>query len=175
MFKKLLLLLLSINLFASDNDKQKNSSTSTTMIVIYCVGGTVVVAGGVLAAPLVLPATTIVAIQTSAAAAGVSVANAFVVATPYAQGVSIGVSVGRAGRPYVIQTTEEQLADFLKKEAAELTKARTELSKCLVKHKKDSQRDSSGCPTACEDIAFTFAILAGQDEFDKVMKSFQKD
>ena len=175
MLKKFLYLLLSMNLCAVGNDKQENTSTSTTMIVMYCVGGVVVIAGGVLAAPLVLPATTIAAIQTSAAAAGVSVANAFVVATPYAHGVSYGISGARALRPYVIQTIEEQLADFLKKEAAELAKEKTKLSKCLMNHKSDSQRDSSGCPTLCEDIAFTFAILAGQDEFDKVMKSFQKD
>ena len=146
MFKKLLLLLLSMNLFASDNDKPKDSSTSTTMIVIYCVGGAVVVAG-----------------------------EAFIVAAPYAQVVSFSITGGRIVRPYIIQTIDEKLAEFLKAEVAELTKAKTELSKCLVKHKKDSQRDNSGCPTACEDIAFTFAILAGQDEFDKIMKSFQKD
>ena len=174
MLKKIFLCsLLSANLFASDNDKPKNSSTSTTMIVIYCVGGVVVIAGGVLAAPLVLPASTVLAIQTSAAAAGTSVANAFIVATPYAQGVSFGVSAGRAARPYIIQTIDEQLVELLKAEAAELFKEKNNLIKCFIKNKADTQKDSLGCPTACEDIADTFAILAGRDEFDKVMKSMQ--
>jgi len=171
MFKKLLLLLLSMNLFASDNDKPKNSSTSTTMIVIYCVGGVIVIAGGVLAAPLVLPASTILAMQTSAVAAGTSVANAIVVATPYAKGVSFGVSAGRVARPYVIQTTDEQLAEFLKAEAAELLEEKTKLSKCLVKNKTSSQRDTLGCPMDCQDAAYAFALIAGQNELDRMLSS----
>lgn len=174
MLKKLFLYsLLTINLFAGNNDKSASSSTSTTMIVVYGVGGVIVIAGGVLAAPLILPASTVLAIQTSAVTVGASVANAFVVATPYAKGVSYGISAGRIVRPYVMQTTQEQLDQFLKKEADKLAKIKTELSTCLMKHKFDTQRDSSGCPMACEDIAFTYAILAGEDEFDKVMKSLQ--
>lgn len=50
---------------------------------------------------------------------------------------------------------------------------RKKLSRCLTQHKADSQRDRSGCSTACQDIAFTFAILAGQNEFDRIIKSLQ--
>lgn len=176
MLKRLFLYsLFTINLFAANNEQQESSSTSTTMIVVYCAGAVVVIAGGVLAAPLILPASTVLAIQTSAVTVGTSVANAFVVVTPYAQGVSYGISAGRIVRPYVIQTTQEQLDQFFKKEADELVKIKTELNTCFMKHTSDKQRDSSGCPTACQDIAFTFAILAGQGELDKIIKNIQKD
>lgn len=175
MFKLLLLLLLSANLSALDND-QSDSMLPTTTTIIYGIGGTVVVVGGVIAAPLVLPAGTIVIIQTAAATVGTQIlaAGTYVISNLSVYSwISIGVSGARVARQYIIQTTEEQLTQFKKAEIAELHEVKTKLSRCFTQHKADSQRDSSGCPTACQDIAFTFAILAGQNEFDKVIKSLQ--
>ena len=176
MFKIILILLLSMNLSALDNDQSNNMFPTTTTIIIYGVGGAAIAAGGVIAAPLILPAGTIVIIQTAAAttvpyviAAGTYVVSNFSV--PFC--ISLGISGACVVRPYIIQTTEEQLAQFNKVEAAKLHEVKTKLSRCFIKHKADSQRDSSGCPTACQDIAFTFAILAGQNEFDRVIKSLQ--
>lgn len=176
MFKLLLLLLLSANLSALDNDPSNSMLPTTTTIIIYGVGGAVVVVGGVIAAPLVLPAGTIVIIQTAAATVGTQIlaAGTYVISNLSVYSwISIGVSGARTVRPYIIQTLEEELVQLIKDEAAELLEEKTQLSKCLLKNKVNLQRDSSGCPLACQDIAFTYAILAGEDEFNKVIKSLQ--
>jgi|GEM_PF-2289906 len=98
------------------------------------------------------------------------VGKSAVLAAPYATGVTVSIIGARAIRPYVIQTTEEKLAQFIQEEAIELLQVKTELSTCLMKYKSDCQRDSLGCPIACQDIADTFIILAGQDEYDKIIK-----
>ena len=170
MFKKILILLLSMNLSAFGNDQQQSMSSTTK--IIYGVGGAVVVVGEVLTAPLILPAGTIVVIKTTVATAATQII-AYIANLSLATKIGLGISGARIARPYVIQTTEEKLIQFNKVEAAELHEVKTNFTTCFMKHKYDIQRDSSGCPTACEDIAFTFAILAGQGEFDRVIKSIQ--
>ena len=70
-------------------------------------------------------------------------------------------------------TAQEELDQLLKEEAAELLQTRIELIKCLVSNKLEPKTSGLGCPMACEDIAFAFALIAGQDELDRVIKSLQ--
>lgn len=97
------------------------------MLIIYGVGGTVVVVGGVIAAPLVLPAGTIVIIQTTATVIVTSIITAatYVVSNLSVYSlISIGISGARVARPYIIQTTQEQLIQCNKAEIAELHEAK---------------------------------------------------
>ena len=168
MLKKLLFLLLSMNLFAFGNDQPKSMSSTTK--IIYGVGGTVAVVSGVIAAPLVLPAGTIVIIQTATATAATQII-AYITNLSLATKIGLGISGAYIVRPYVIQTTEEKLAQFNKSEAAELLEEKNKLSKCLVKNKANSQKGSLGCPLICQDTAYAFALIAGQNELDRMLSS----
>jgi len=68
-------------------------------------------------------------------------------------------------------TNVEELEKLLKEEAKELLQARIEFIKCLLNNKSEPKTSVFGCPMACEDIAFAFALIAGQDELDRVIKN----
>ena len=73
----------------------------------------------------------------------------------------------------IAMTAQEELDQLLKEEAEELLQTRIEFIKCFITNKLEPRTSGLGCPMACEDVAFAFALIAGQDELDRVIKSLQ--
>ena len=73
----------------------------------------------------------------------------------------------------IAMTPEEELDQLLKEEAEELLQTRIEFIKCFTTNKLEPKISTFGCPKACHDAAFAFALIAGQDELDRVIKSIQ--
>ncbi len=167
MLRKIFFLLFSISLLTTDEMKcctcnPKIYELSTTgKVVVYGLVGTGAVAGAVFAAPLVLSASTIVAIQAATAAAATaatSAASSVLFPVTVVGKVGLGLTAAQWVRPYVLQTTEEKLTELLKQRAEKPTKSKTEFVSCLIKNKADSPRNASGRPVVCEDAALFYAF-----------------
>lgn len=174
MLKKLLLTLLCANLCATDNSQDGLSTTQK--VLIGGALGTTAVAAAVFVGPVVLSASTIAAIKAAAAAAtakaaaaGVAIKTAAVTAAPVVGQISTGLFVARQAKPYVFHTAEEALECRKQQEANEGIKAKEAFSSCLIKNRL-SQRDTSRLPSACEEMAFMFALLEGQTAVDKLIR-----
>jgi len=197
MLRKLLFILLSANFcFAVDVDQDYMAKRNKALwIVGGVIGGTAV---GVVAAPFVLPAATITAIQAGAvavtakiAAASAVVSTSVTTSVTAVAGTTIGTAAGTAAgaivsvpgaisvgikgatlaRPYVFETEYEELAYLDKVEIQEFLQARSNLISCLMKNKADSKKGSFGCSSSCQEMAYTFRLLAGQVELQKALKS----
>lgn len=171
MIKIFLLLLFSMNLCACEIDHTSNNKMTTNTIIMYGVGGTVVVAGVIIAAPLILPAGTIVAIQTTTSTIA-SQAAIFISNLSIPTKIGLGISGAKVVRPYIIETTEEKYKKLITSENTELLKIKTNLAHCLMKNKNEVHRTNLGYPKSCKDMADTLAILVGQDEFDQRIKKY---
>ena len=79
----------------------------------------------------------------------------------------------QVAQPLVPLTAQEELDQLLKEEAEELLQTRIEFIKCFTTNKLEPKTSTFGCPKACHDAAFAFALIAGQDELDRVIKSLQ--
>jgi len=180
MLKKILLFFLSANLCIAD---QQENGRIIKVAKVITVGALGVGAAGLLViyAPVILPASTVIAIKSAVAAAatkvavvGASIKTGAVAAAPVATAINIAIPVARAGRPYVYLTKEEKLNELLKRDIAELSDARTEFRNCFMKNKSNSRRNTLSIPSASEEAAFDFALLVGQEEVDKMMDDLSK-
>lgn len=182
MFKKILLiLLLSTNSFVlrAANDCTCNSqynewSTTGTIIVWGSVG-----TGTVLLAPVVLPASAIAAITAAAAATKAAVVAAaaqaatFIIPTTTVGKVGLGLTATQYVRPCILQTTEEKLKKLLKEKERKQWAAREEFITCLKQNKFNSARNAAGRPSACEDMALAYALVAGNAHLNRRTQAFK--
>ena len=193
MLKKILFLLMMINV-CSVATENKEEMSKRTKVILGCL--TIIV--GVAAAPFILPAATITAIQAAAAAGSAKIAAASAVASTtvgtavtgvagstaggFAASVAggivsvptaigVGVASVKAARPYIFETEEEELAQLKLREIRELNQARNNLLVCLIKNKQDAQKGSFDCSKHCQETAYVLGLLGGLDEIDRVVKS----
>lgn len=52
--------------------------------------------------------------------------------------------------------------------------AKVKLRNCLMKSKADCEKNSSGCPTACEELAQNLIALGYQDEVDRMTRALNE-
>lgn len=174
MLKKVILLLLSTSLLIGSENKNcicKNQSDNKFIII-----GSILAVGtaAVIAAPFVLPAGTIVVITTTGTAIATKIAVIVVPTTTIGQ-ISSGLSITHAIRPYIIETTEEKLNVLLEERALKPFKVKTEFIHCLKANKINSQRDASGRPTACDEIALRYALTVGISELNQRTEAFNNN
>lgn len=191
MIKKITLLLcISSFLAATANDKDKKPITlEDVMIVGAATTATVIVGLGIGAAmtalaPVILPASTIVAmktavtavavkatatgvaIKTTATVAAIKASSAVVVAAPYATKISLGISAVQMAKPFVLPTPEDELNNILKVKASRLHKAEKELTACLTQNKFTFGKVAVNPPPTCEHQARVFELMSGKKVFN---------
>jgi hypothetical protein len=167
MIKKIFLLLCSSNLLLA------NEFSTTQKVLIGGAIGSVVVAAAVVAAPLVLPASTVVAIKTTASAVAIKVGTAATAAAPVAKGITLGISAVQIAKPYIISTPDEGLSQLRKEQAAREFKAKNAFLECFTKNKL-FPKNNSGYPDSCKQLACMFELISGQEEFNRTVKAFNK-
>lgn len=179
MLKKIFILLCCLNLYAT-NDGQASCKLSTTQKALILGSlGTGAAATAIFFGPVILSAGTIAAIKATAAAAavkataaGAAIKTTAVAAAPIAGGISMGLSGARVIRPYVFPTSQEELNGEKQQDASVVLKTKTDLRSCLIKNKCD--RNAPGIPSTCEEVAFMFAMLEGQNAVDKMVSDLNK-
>lgn len=166
MIKKIFILLLSLNLFAVE--KNKNCTCSTRDFSTTEKG--IMVSAAILTTPYIFPAGTI-----GGLAAAVTTAAHYLIPTTIVGKISLGLTAVNIARPMVVQTTEEKLDALIKERASNQEKARIEFIECLKSNKKNSQRNESGRPIECEDLAFFYALNSSATELNKRTEAFNKN
>ncbi len=171
MLKKIFHLIFITNLLMASEVKECTCSTyglSPAKKIAVC--GTLGV-GAIITAPYVLPAGTLAAIY-SAAATAAAKAAVIVVPTTVAGKISLGLTVAQLARPYILQTTEEELHTLLKERNLRSFTEKNDFVRCLKANKNNLQRNSSRRPEACEDAALLYAFSAGINELNKKTEAF---
>ncbi len=179
--RTILLLLFSANLYAGDQaencgcNSQYNELSKTKKFILYGAIGTGTVAATIAAAPVVLPAGAVAAVTTALASAKVAIAagaaKAAAAITTMGK-VSLGLSAAQYARPYILRTTEEKRDILLKEKPLKALKAEREFISCLKQNKIGSSKNSTGRPTACEDVALFYALVAGNAKLNRRTKAF---
>ncbi len=109
----------------------------------------------------------------SVVVAGVIEVAAWIAPTTTVGQVAAVLTAGQYARPYIFQTTKEKLKDLVNEKALEASKAEMEFIHCLKENRIFSPRNDAGRPTACEDIAFSYALVAGHAKLDQRTKAFK--
>lgn len=182
MLKKMLLFLVCINLFNISSVytctcySSYNELSTTEKVAI---GGTIIT-GGVLAAPYVLPASALAAIAAAAAAAkaaavaGATKVAGYVASTSTVSKVGWGLTAVQYTRPLIVHTTEEKVKALLKEKERKQYAPREEFITCLKQNKFGSARNAAGRPSVCEDLAFSYALVAGNANLNRRTEAFNQ-
>lgn len=186
MFKKILLILLfSTNSFALRArecrcDLTVNEPSALVSIIVVGAVGAGAVAGTVMMAPVVIPAAALTAITAGMVAtkgaivAGGTYAASWIVPTNVVGYVSTTLTVIRYTRPYIVQTTKEKRDQLLEEKAQERYTTKDEFITCLRQNKFGSARNAAGRPSACEEMAYAYAFVAGYAELNRRTKAFKE-
>jgi hypothetical protein len=208
MLKKIVLILLSINLLAAKpiiaNTSQEKQGMSFAETAAWCAFGAGAITATVMFAPVVVPATIAgaqgaaaagAAVATQAAATGAAIVAQTTVAGTVIQGAATAVVAkavvagaaikgaatavaakaaaapivaqanmvifaGQMTKKLVYQSPEEKLKALKNEEALELANAKLELQNCINQHKTSGDINALGIPTACDELAMLFYMLA---------------
>lgn len=186
MFKKILLILLfSANPYALKAndcrcDLTVNEPSLMKSIIILSAVGAGAVAGTVIMAPVVIPAAALSAITAGIVAtkgaivAGGTYVASWLIPTTTVEYVGTTLTVIKHTRPYIIQTTEEKRDQLLEEKAQEQYTKKDEFITCLRQNKFGSARNAAGRPSACEEMAYAYAFVAGNAELNRRTKAFKE-
>ena len=79
---------------------------------------------------------------------------------------------------YTFPTEEQKAIQEVKTAAAieniNFIDAKVKLRNCLMKSKSDCEKNSSGCPAGCEELAQNLIELGHQDEVDRMIKALNE-
>lgn len=171
MFRKITLILLSINLLAAKpaiaNTQQKDE-TSFVETAAWCTLGAGAIAATVMFAPVVVPAViagaqgAAAAVATQAAVAGGAATGTVIqgaAAAPIAMQANMVIYAGTMTKEMVYKSPEEKLKALKDQESLELEKAKLDLVKCVEEHKVSGDRNSFDAPVACDELLMLVAMI----------------
>lgn len=79
---------------------------------------------------------------------------------------------------YIFPTEEQISIDKAARieihEKLKYLKAEERFCDCMIAHKSGSEKNSSGCPTACEELAQSLIALGHQDEVDRMTRALNE-